>query len=402
MRTDWAVSFTTGAVLVTVAYLCGGLEIPSEIARVTDLMPAVIGGLLVLLGWRFRRSRLALTAAVIATVDLLVKQGLGRGETAAATVEQNVLVILVSLNLALIAGVRSRRLLHPMVLAHAILIAAQPALVSWVLSAAARSDPATAWLGQVCTAASGALCAPEALLIAPLLAAAAIVVGMVLRRGTFESCLLWVLAASVLAILGEPERAQLAFPAAQLTLLAGFVESSYRLAYHDELTGLPGRRALAEALRTLGSTFAIGMVDIDHFKKVNDRHGHNVGDQVLRMVATRLAKVSGGTAYRYGGEEFAVIFPGLMVAEAAERMEAIRSEIAGTPFTIRSTKRPSRKPKRTSTKRTGTSRIQVTVSIGVSGPGTKRPDAQAVVQAADQALYRAKHRGRNRVVTSRG
>ncbi len=403
MRTDWAVSFATGAVLVLVAYLAGSLELPPGTTQVTDLMPAVIGGLLILLGWRFRRSRLALAAALIAVVDLLVEEGLGRGGTPAATIEQNVLLILVSLNLALLAGVRSRRLLHPMVLAHVGLIAIQPWLVSWILSSPTQPADASAMLvTQLCSIASSALCAPEVRLIAPILAALAIVIGMVFRRGTFESCLLWVLAASVIAIAGDPERARFAFPAAQLALLAGFVESSYRLAYHDELTGLPGRRALAEALRTLGGSYAIGMVDIDHFKKFNDRYGHDAGDQVLRKVAGQLSRIAGGTTYRYGGEEFTVLFPGLSVAEAASRLEQARSELADTPFTIRSPKRPRRKPKRTSTKRAGTTGVQITISVGVSGPGAKQPDTHAVLHSADQALYRAKHRGRNRVVTSRG
>src|SRR2546421_12493897 len=81
------------------------------------------------------------------------------------------------------------------------------------------------------------------------------------------------------------------------------------MAYQDSLTQLPARRALNEALLRLGSQYTVGMVDVDHFKRINDSHGHDVGDQVLKMVAARLAQVGGGgRAYRYGGEEFAVIF----------------------------------------------------------------------------------------------
>jgi len=95
-------------------------------------------------------------------------------------------------------------------------------------------------------------------------------------------------------------------------LAAGsIVETSYLLAYHDELTTLPSRRAFHDALLRLEAPYSIAMVDIDHFKRCNDTYGHDTGDQVLRMVASRLARVSGGgQAYRCGGEEFAILFSG--------------------------------------------------------------------------------------------
>ena len=83
------------------------------------------------------------------------------------------------------------------------------------------------------------------------------------------------------------------------------------MAYDDELTGLPARRALNEALTRLRGVYTVAMVDIDHFKRFNDEHGHDVGDQLLRMVGARVGEVrGGGRAFRYGGEEFAVLFPG--------------------------------------------------------------------------------------------
>src|SRR5215475_3125232 len=97
---------------------------------------------------------------------------------------------------------------------------------------------------------------------------------------------------------------------AGLIVAAAIVENSYRLAYHDELTLLPGRRAFNEAVMHLEHPFVIAAVDIDHFKSFNDTHGHDTGDQVLKLVAARLAEVGGGgRAFRYGGEEFTVIFP---------------------------------------------------------------------------------------------
>ena len=99
--------------------------------------------------------------------------------------------------------------------------------------------------------------------------------------------------------------------AAGAILFISLLEESHSLAFRDTLTGLPGRRALEERLRSLGGRYTIAMVDIDHFKNFNDQHGHDVGDQVLKLVAARLAEVGGGgRAYRYGGEEFSVLFRG--------------------------------------------------------------------------------------------
>src|SRR3990167_5951921 len=93
--------------------------------------------------------------------------------------------------------------------------------------------------------------------------------------------------------------------AAGAIMLVSLLQESHRLAFRDELTGLPSRRALEEGLHGLGPAHAIAMVDVDHFKKFNDTHGHDIGDQVLRLVAAQLRKIGGGgKAYRYGGEEF--------------------------------------------------------------------------------------------------
>ena len=114
------------------------------------------------------------------------------------------------------------------------------------------------------------------------------------------------------------------------------VENSYVLAYHDELTSLPARRAFNEALLGLQKPYTIGVVDIDHFKKFNDTYGHETGDQVLRMVAAKLARVSGGgQAFRVGGEEFAILFSGESLPEALPHLEILRMEIEASAFRVR-------------------------------------------------------------------
>ena len=113
-----------------------------------------------------------------------------------------------------------------------------------------------------------------------------------------------------------------------LMVTLAIIMDSHDMAYRDELTGLPSRRALNQLLLGLGRRYTIAMLDIDHFKKFNDTHGHDIGDEVLRMVAMKIARVGGGgKAYRYGGEEFTVVFPGKSVEQAQPHLEALRASI---------------------------------------------------------------------------
>jgi PleD family two-component response regulator len=163
----------------------------------------------------------------------------------------------------------------------------------------------------------------------------------------------------------------------------------------------------------LEAPFAIAMLDIDHFKKVNDTYGHDTGDQVLTMVASRLARIgSAGKAYRTGGEEFSILFPGKTVTEVVTELEALRITISEASFRVRNTperrkteRGPDRRQVIKSSRRKRTERsfaspsgqFSVTVSIGVAEPNSRAHSPQEVIQAADKALYRAKRGGRNRV-----
>jgi diguanylate cyclase (GGDEF)-like protein len=190
--------------------------------------------------------------------------------------------------------------------------------------------------------------------------------------------------------------------AAGTMLLVALLQESHQLVFRDELTGLLGRRALQERLRSLGPRYALAMVDVDHFKKFNDTHGHDVGDQVLKLVAARLAQVpGGGIAYRYGGEEFSVLFPDRDAGEAAPHLEAVRGAIERYRMAVRGGDRP-KSPDDTSSLRLNKrpqKALSVTVSIGVASPGAELQTPAQVLKAADEALYRAKQSGRNRLST---
>ena len=168
-----------------------------------------------------------------------------------------------------------------------------------------------------------------------------------------------------------------------------YVRRLRELTLHDPLTGLLNRRALdAELQREWsrlqrdGSAFALLALDLDHFKRVNDRYGHLVGDEVLAQTAQRLRDTVRGSdlVARTGGEEFVVLMPGIDEAGAQAAAERLRAAVAGTPFAVSAGPLP------------------LSVSVGVATvqqPGSAPRDA---LQRADRALYAAKEAGRDRVV----
>ncbi len=192
--------------------------------------------------------------------------------------------------------------------------------------------------------------------------------------------------------------------AAGAILIVSMLQESRRLAFNDELTGLPGRRALREAMAGLGPRYVLAMADVDHFKSFNDTHGHDIGDQVLKLVAARLAEVGGGgRAFRYGGEEFTVLFTDATLAEAMSHLEDTRASVAAYRMAVRGEERPKEKElgEKLRTHVPEASQppeklLSVTVSIGAAGPAERSTPTQ-VLKAADEALYRAKRGGRNRV-----
>ena len=183
-------------------------------------------------------------------------------------------------------------------------------------------------------------------------------------------------------------------------LIYGVLTDSYQMAFTDELTGIPARRALLQSSISLGKKYTVAMMDVDHFKKFNDTYGHDVGDQVLRMVAAKINQVKGGgKAYRYGGEEFTVIFPNKSVNHAIPYLEQVREIIANYAMTIRDQEDRPENSKEGKSQRTkspsGNKTVTVTISIGVAEREAELKDFDQVMKQADEALYRAKKAGRN-------
>jgi len=173
--------------------------------------------------------------------------------------------------------------------------------------------------------------------------------------------------------------------------------------YIDELTGIPNRRAFNEQLKKLGRRFTIAMLDIDHFKKFNDTYGHTEGDNVLRYVAAHLDAASDSRVFRYGGEEFSIVYPGFKVNDVYWRLEQMREGLASRRFHIRmnETQRLKKSDKDRGKNVKDGKKVRVTISIGIAQRTEKFRKPEEVIEAADKALYSAKKKGRNQCVVKR-
>jgi two-component system cell cycle response regulator len=169
------------------------------------------------------------------------------------------------------------------------------------------------------------------------------------------------------------------------------VQMSIEMAITDALTGLFNRRYMETHLATLveqaasrGKPTAVMVLDIDFFKSINDGHGHDAGDDVLREFSLRIRKSIRNIdlACRYGGEEFVLVMPETDMAVATMVAERLRRRIATEPFVIQQ----------------GARSLEVTISIGIAALTAPTDTAAAILKRADEALYRAKRDGRNRVV----
>jgi GGDEF domain-containing protein len=395
------------AVLAAAAWLAHRPAVlPGAIAA---LLPSAAYGALALaalLGLAFHRGRIVFAAVAIAVGAVALEQ-LGAGAAAtglAARAAFAGLAILGPIALAALAWLEERGTLSVHALPRLGVIAAAVGLVWWIVATGRAVTVDWAYAPLAAGRLPFSTPIPQLGLVSTALGLVAIAAAAVMRRSAVVSALGWGLAAFAAALhFSAMKGAPTIFVAAAgLVLVVGVLQETYRLAFRDELTRLPSRRALNERLQSVSRRYAIAMVDVDHFKSFNDTYGHDVGDQVLRMVAVRLARVGGGgQPFRYGGEEFTVLFAGKSADDALPHLEALRADIEGYRMAIRAPDRPRRR-RAGKRRRSGTPSAQsvsVTVSIGVAERSERHDHPEAVIKAADKALYRAKRAGRNRVAT---
>ncbi len=396
-------AFVVPAGLLALAAALAGhvAALPPAQAALTAYAPIVALPLGILLAIALQRGRVlfALLSIGAAWIAYRGYVGVGGGGFTARAVFVS-LCLLAPANLAMMALARERGIFNLHGALRAAILAAEIGLVAWFATSGNRET--LYWLYEpLTTALLVNTRIPQMALLAMALGIAVCMWAWWSARTAVEIAFAAAILAWGLAALHPPTAAQhlIYVSAAALILAAAVLQDLYRMAFRDELTGVPGRRALNEHLARLSRRYAIAVIDIDHFKKFNDTHGHDVGDQVLKMVASRIERVrGGGKAYRFGGEEFVIVFAGATVAEAMPHLEALRVDVAGHGLTLRESDRAEAPPpKRSRKSNTAGKNLSVTISIGVAGRNENLPTPAEVLTAADKALYRAKHGGRNKV-----
>jgi diguanylate cyclase (GGDEF)-like protein len=212
----------------------------------------------------------------------------------------------------------------------------------------------------------------------------------------YLSLIFWVVFTAVLAFESGtswvardfPMHYSLFFTGAGLLLNAKVLNLAWGKAYRDQLTQIPGRMALDEYLVRMSGVYSISMIDIDKFKDFNDTYGHDAGDKVLKQVARIIQKNTSGRAYRFGGEEFTVIYSGRSAEEVEDELESLRQAVADNKVKV--TRKSNRATKLLEKK--------VTISLGLADSEGKETSPEKVLNAADNALYEAKEEGRNQLV----
>lgn len=179
--------------------------------------------------------------------------------------------------------------------------------------------------------------------------------------------------------------------------------TSRNMAFNDELTGIPGRRSLTQYAQEISGQFAVVMIDIDFFKNFNDKYGHDAGDNVIKLVASKIAKTGNrGRAFRYGGEEFTLVFDGKYIDDIRETIEGLRVQLESYPMAIRVQNRPKKSASESKNRRYSSVKqeiVRVTCSFGIAQSALGSNDFKAAIKRADSALYKAKKGGRNCVRT---
>ncbi|MGH7206719.1 MAG: diguanylate cyclase [Nitrospiraceae bacterium] len=376
--------------------------LPGWMQPIVGVYPYIVLVVGLLFGWHFDRSRMVLAMLTLTLADgaLLLFTAGDAATGGVGRIVFNAVAFLLPLNLMALSLMTERGALVRSGMVWLSVTLTQLFLVAWIC----RPE-----LAEVAASLEFAYVDPRWTEWTPIAQPAllAFVVTLVLQLSRFmvyknaiESGFMWALVASFIALHGSrfgwsPTNY---FATAGLILFLALLEASYKMTYHDELTGVPGRLALDQALPGLGSRYAVAMVDIDHLKDVNDQYGIGVGDQVLQMVATKITSVSGGgKAFRYSGEEFAVLFSGKSAGDTLVHLETLRKTVEASRFALRGRGRLREQTEQLSEDSSTGEELSVTISVGVAERDDRKATPEQVIKAAYKALYRAKLDGGNLV-----
>jgi len=397
--------FAVAAALLAAAFafVFYSAALPASLAGINVYGPYIVFALGAALATAFNRGRAVFALLVLVIAYVAQQAWLQQGLNAfPSRVIYAGLTVFVPAFLALLAVLPERGTFNRHGVVRLSVIVALAAFTAWVLAAGQSEiadwayqkflDPAPLSAGRI----------PQlGIAVIALSVLAAMAAALITRSAVAAGLAGAIIAFAVAAHVPTASVTFSAFTmAAELMVAIAVLQDTHRMAFRDELTGIPSRRALNEQLAALGNRYTIAMLDIDRFKDFNDTYGHDLGDQVLKMVGAHIARVGGGgKAFRYGGEEFTVLFPGMDAEDAILHLETLREEIESYRMALRGSDRPARTRRRKRQRGgwRGKNAVSVTVSIGVAERNGRHVTPQAVIEAADRALYRAKDKGRNRL-----
>jgi diguanylate cyclase (GGDEF)-like protein len=360
---------------------------------------ALVGGAAVALVFRRGRALFALLTLTLAYAaqQTCLAQGL---MTPAARAVYLLLTIFVPVNLALLAALPERGTINRNGAERLVVLLAEAAIIGVVV--AVGGGALFDWVsGRFLPFGLGQL--PHAGVLVVIAAVTAALAATIRTRSAVSAACAGAILAFVVAVHVPAANytSSIFFLAAGLMVTIAVLHDAFRVASRDRQTGLPNRQALDDRLEALPRKYALAMVDIDRFGDFNTTRGSALGDQALKMVAARIQLAVGrGNAYRFGGEEFAVVLPRTNAAGAVSRLEALRHNVESYHLALRSPERErnTRRSRRAGGWK-GSETLSLTVSIGVADNASGPVAPRAVLEEAERALYRAKEKGRNTVST---
>ncbi len=383
-------------VVLALAVLVFRLDILGAFPEMMRYYPVLALAAGVITVWRYQRDRLLVGIVLLVLANLGVWYATGAAVGSAGGVLFESVALLVPLNFLAFAWMDEQWVFTRVGRIRLGIVLLQAALVALVSLTQGIALPASFAIELV----PGSWLTWTSLSQPTLLAAAAAIsilaVRVVLAPNATNRGLLWSTVSSVLA-LQSAETATFFFATAVLILTVSAHETAYAREKRDQLTRLLPRNFFEQALHSLRGSFSIAVVDIDHLHTFNARYGRDAGDEALRRIGTLLKHVGrGGTAYRYGGDEFAVIFPKKTVDQVAPRLGRICKKIERKRIAFADKDRPATGLAESESK-SGKEKAYLTVSIGIAQKTIHIIDPQEVVGEADQAAYQAKTQGGNRV-----
>ncbi|MCL6605310.1 MAG: GGDEF domain-containing protein [Paenibacillus sp.] len=366
---------------------------------IVEFSPYAIFSIGVAISWKFNRSReffiLSILGLCLASITYLPGM---LGETDQITNIYAIISLVIPINIALFSFLKERGFLSLWGLIRIGFILSQFLLSFWFIQTERTQILNLIHKDLIPVSLHLISSIPQVSIAAFLVTLVLLIFRQITYRSSQDISFIGVLLALfyVLHNPGNPILYAVFFAVSGIILITSIIQDSYSMAFSDELTGLPSRRALKQDMMKLGMNYCIAMLDIDFFKKFNDTYGHDTGDEVLKLVASTIKEVTGGgKAFRYGGEEFTILFPGKSINDVIPHLEELREKISKRGFTLRGKGRSKNKSKSRSQSSKPAKQIYITVSMGVSQKSEKYKNPDAVMKSADAALYRAKKKGRN-------